>query len=137
MSLELLAIMVVAGIGVVLLAVVVFRLSRPFRFIGESEARAAFSAHYPEETPEDCLMSDDGKAAFFRLDGGRTGMAAAFGARYVCRVVAPGDIARVAAEEQGGLTIRLKDFSFPHGKFRFINEASANKVADWLKGTKR
>ena len=59
-------------------------------------------------TPDEVAVSDDGKAAFIALAGGRTGLVHAIGARYVTRILQPQAVRDLRFDENGGLGLRLR-----------------------------
>jgi hypothetical protein len=134
MPLEILAIMVVAGLSLVIGAVHFSGMSRPAR-IGDAEAaRARFLLDYPGEHTGEVAISDDGRVAFIALDGGRTGLVHAIGARFVTRILQPLSVKEVRCDESGGLALRLTDFTLPAERAHFTSASEAAKVSRWLSG---
>ena len=134
MPLEILAIMVVAGLSLVIGAVHFSGMSRPARIVDSQAARARFLIDYPDEEIGEIAISDDGKAAFIALGGGRTGLVHAIGARYVTRILQPQVLREVRCDESGGLALRLRDFTLPAEHARFTRAGEAAKVSRWLSG---
>lgn len=134
MPLEILVIVVVVGVLLIVIAVRLSGTSRPFELADENDARAVFLSRFSEERPGECIVSADRKAAFLRLESGRTGLVAAFGSRYICRVVGPGDVKKIEQDGRGRTTVRFADFTYPGGRYRFCGSEQAIKVANWLKG---
>jgi hypothetical protein len=134
MPLEILAVMVVAGLALVIGAVHFSGMSRPAR-IGDAEvARARFLVDYPGEQTGEIAVSDDGRAAFIALGGGRTGLVHAIGARYVTRILQPQAVRAVNCDGSGGLALRLRDFTLPAEHAKFASASDAAKVSNWLSG---
>ena len=134
MPLEILAVMVVAGLSLVICAVHFSGMSRPARIAGSEAARARFLVDYPGEQTGEIAISEDGGAAFIALAGGRTGLVHAIGARYVTRILEPAAVKAVKCDGNGGLALRLKDFTLPAQRARFKSAADAAKVSNWLGG---
>jgi hypothetical protein len=134
MPLEILAIMVVAGLSLVICAVHFSGMSRPARIASEESARARFLIDYPDEEIGEIAISDDGKAAFIALAGGRTGLVHAIGARYITRILQPQSLREVRCDESGGLALRLRDFTLPAEHAHFTSASEAAKVSRWLSG---
>lgn len=136
MPLEYLAIMVVAGLALVIGAVHFSGLSRPAFIAGADQARARFLVDYPDEQPGDIVVSKDGKAAFIALAGGRTGLVHAIGDRFLTRILERRAVRSVQRGSDGVLTLRLDDFTLPAEQARFSDAADAAKVTDWLAGAR-
>jgi hypothetical protein len=134
MPLEFLAVMVVAGLALVIGAVHVSGLSRQALVSEAEQARARFLVDFPDEATGEVVVSADGKAAFIALPGGRTGLVHAIGDRFLTRILEPGMVRAVRREGDGGLTLMLEDFTLPAERARFLNAADAAKVSNWLAG---
>lgn len=134
MTLEILALMVVAGVAAVVAAVRFSGLSRPSRIADLEHAKSIFAEFFPDEAVLDHLIARDAMAVFLRLEHDRTGLVSSFGSRYVCRIFAPGEARVVRLEEGGLISLRFPDFGFPRGDYRFDSISQARILADWLKG---
>lgn len=132
MPLEFLLVLVVGGVSLIVVAVQYSGISRPFRLGSEAEAREAFVLRNEDERPAACILSRDGRAAFLKLDNGRTGVISAMGSKYVTRVFGPEDIRSVACDGNGGMVVRYRDFTYPFGRYRMADAESALEVAEWL-----
>jgi hypothetical protein len=101
---------------------------------GADQARARFLVDYPGEQPGEIVVSNDGKAAFIALAGGRTGLVHAMGDRFLTRILEPRVVRSVERGSDGVLTLRLDDFTLPAEHARFFDAADAAKVTNWLAG---
>ena len=112
MPLEILGALVVFGISGVVLLVHLLRMSPRKVFADEADARAAFSADYPEAAVEHLAMSDDGRAAVLATNRGPAAVTVV-GDGTLTRLFAGGDIRRIE-ERTGRLRIVLDDFGAPN-----------------------
>jgi len=127
MSLPLLGAMVVVGIAAIVLAVHLTGGSRAARLADQAHARDRFREDFPDEKVEDVVLTEEHRAAFLPLAGGGMGIVHGFGDRFFTRIVDPEDI--LAIEASGPvLRIRLNEFSWKGGEFRFSDAATAARV---------
>ena len=131
MSLEILAAMVVAGLAIAIGAVYLAGLSKPARLADAGQAKSRFALDYPCETAADCRLTAARDAAFLRLESGRIGIVAAFGAKFVTRLIEPPQM-RIG-ERSDELDLEMGDFTFPHPRMRFAKANDAALVASWVK----
>jgi len=134
MSLELLAAMVVVGIGLVVGAVSLLGLSRPALIESEEGIRSRLTQDFPEVLLRDGLVTRDGQAAFFLCADGRVAMARTLGSKYVTRLIDRGAVRRVAAEGGGLARLELDDITFPVARLEFASDEAAARLVQWLKG---
>ncbi|MEC9342267.1 MAG: hypothetical protein VYD64_00325 [Pseudomonadota bacterium] len=132
MSIEILVILVVAGVSLVIAAVAWSGLSRPARIDGEDHARALLRAEFPDISLGEGMVTGDGRAAFFRCGNDRVAIAAVFGDRFVLRRFEPGEIREFDVGDDGSARFRFNDFTFPALRVRFASEADARNLAGWL-----
>lgn len=129
MSLGLLAVMVVFGVSGVVLLVHLTGGSRRARLEDEAAARARFAIDYPDLAIVAAYRTQDGDAAFLALEGGRAGIVAAVGDRFLTRIAGAHDLAGTPRVTGATLTLRLGDFTWPGGAFTFAGEGEARAVA--------
>lgn len=134
MALEMLALLVVFGVGLVLLAVQFTGASRPLRFSDLDEARAALLRDFDQAQMRSGLLSADHTVAFFNLQDGEIAMVTALGSKSVSRIYKASEIivnkGRVAEE----LQLDFHDFTFPRRTVRFSDESDARCLIDWMNG---
>jgi hypothetical protein len=122
-----LAALVVVGIAAIVIAVHMTGGSRPARLTSEAHARRRFAEDFPDETVSDVALTDDGAAAFLMLGGGRMGIVHAFGDRFLTRILQRGDVAAMEADGDS-LRLRMRDFTWKGGAFRFPDSAAAARI---------
>jgi len=135
MSLEILVAMVVAGLAIAIGAVYLAGLSKPARLADAGQAKARFALDYPREVVADCRLTAARDAAFLRLESGRIGVVAAFGAKFVTRLVESQQVQ--VGERNDELDLEMGDFTFPHPRVRFAKSNDTALVASWMKGNAR
>lgn len=134
MSLTLLVVMVVAGVGGVVLAVHLSGGSVAARLADEEAALARFFIDYPDAGVRAVRLTRDGKTAFLALADGRVGIVQAVGDKFLTRVIAGPDLAGAPVAEGATLELRLRDFTWPGGTFVFAGEREARAAAAMLDG---
>ena len=137
MPLEILAAMVVIGVGFsVLLVRWAFGDNRS-KLQGAAETVAVLLLDYPDiraaggkDGPGVVLMAQDHHNALVRLDAPEDhfGYVQAFGSKYVTRLLQGSDIRNYRLHGDGVMRIHLKDFSLPRIDIAF-GEAQAGKEA--------
>jgi hypothetical protein len=132
MPLEILAIMVVAGLALAIGAVHFSGVSRAAQLESRDQALARFAEDYPDAAPTGCIMTSDRRAAFLMLEPGRVGMVAAFGAKFITRIVGEAELKKLDEDRPGQLVMRFRDFTYPAGRYRFDNEDEAQQIVAWF-----
>jgi hypothetical protein len=132
MSLEVLVIMVVAGVSLVFAVVAWSGVSHPVLLDSEDQARDLLRSEFPEAKLGEGLLSGDRKAAFFRCGNDRIAVAAAFGDRFVLRLYERSAFRHLTVKEDGGANVRFNDFTFPSLRLRFASKADAGNLSGWL-----
>ena len=137
MPLEILAAMVVVGVGLsVLLVRWAFGANRPrIREAGEAVRRLRID--FPEagaDAADAVLVADDGRNALIRLaaPAGHLGYVQAFGSKYVSRLIAPGDIRNGKYQGDGVLRVHLKDITLPRIDLRFSDGERGRQALHWI-----
>lgn len=101
----------------------------PSRIASLDEALERIRQDYLDLVPGEAVMSADGKAALIADNGGQgIGLIVAQGDILVSRLLMPADISAARAEG-AGLTLRLRDFTFPATR---IELASEDEAAQWV-----
>jgi hypothetical protein len=136
MPLEVLAIMVVAGLAFAIGAVHFTGASRPARVEDAEQAAARFTEDFPDCVPANCVITKDERAAFLELEPGRIGLVAAIGAKFITRIIGEEELKKLDEDKPGELVMRFRDFTYPAGRYRFNNEDDAQRVVAWLGGAK-
>ena len=132
MSLTLLVIIVAAGITAVVLAVHLTGGTRTLALDDADAARRRFADDFADLDMGDVWLTEDRTAAFFDLGGGRAGVVAALGDKYLTRV-----LDRAATEvdllpDGRTITLAVDDFTWRGGSFTFASAADAQAVKAML-----
>lgn len=132
MPLEILVIMVVAGVSLIVAVVAFSGLSHTARFDDEDHARRLLTEEFPDATFGEGIVSGDGRAAFFRCGNDRIAVAAGMGDRYVLRLFERKAVRPFAVKGDGAAKIRFDDFTFPALRVRFAKADDAENMNGWL-----
>lgn len=132
MSLPILVAMVVIGITAAVLAVHLTGGSAKARLAGPDQARNRFAEDFPDEAVLAVRLTSEAETAFLELGDERMGIVQVFGDKFLSRIVSHRDIARIAAPRQAVVSIRLHDFTWGGGEFRFDDEDAASAVVQAL-----
>ncbi len=132
MSLPILVAMVVIGITAAVAAVHLTGGSMKARLAGAEHARSRFAEDYPDEIPLAVRITSNAETAFLELEGRRTGIVQVFGDKFLTRVVSAKDIASIDAVRPAVISIRLHDFTWGGGEFRFADDETADAVVQAL-----
>jgi type II secretory pathway pseudopilin PulG len=132
MSLPVLVAIVVFGIALSVAAVHFTGGSRKARLADAQQARDRFAQDYPDERATAVRLTSDGQSAFLEFGNGRLGIVQAIGDCFLTRLVAPDDVAVLAAADANTITLRLADFTWKGGRFTFADAADAKSVLDLL-----
>lgn len=128
MNLAMLAAMVVAGVGAVVLAVHLSGGSVAARLADPAAARARFAIDFPDLAIGAVHLTLDGGGAFLALGDGRVGIVKAVGDRFLTRVVSGPDLADAPRLRDSTLVLGLRDFTWPGGTFTFAGPDEARAV---------
>lgn len=134
MPLEILAIMVVAGLSLVIAAVHFSGLSHVARFDGDDQAINRFNEDYPDEKVCSVFIAAGNKTAFLELADGRTGLVQAVGDRFLTRVINRAAVAEAKADRNGWFYLRLNDFSLPRLRAEFAAPHHAEMLRRGIMG---
>ena len=133
MPLELLAILVVAGISGVVALVHLFGWTGRAAWTDDAAARDAFLLDYPQARIVATHRADDGRAAIFETSDGRLGFLAAMGGGRMTRLLPPGTLGAVRKTDRG-FDLRLNDFAAPRFRLSIADEGHRRALASLLNG---
>lgn len=132
MPLEMLAIMVVLGLALAIGAVHLSGLSHPAHIEDATQAAARFGEDFPERNVMDCLITEDRRAAFLKLEGGGIGLVAAMGDRFITRLLDGAAMAGHTRPQPDEIDLEFRDFTYPSGAYGFGSAEEADRLAGWL-----
>lgn len=132
MPLEILALLVVIGVGGVVLAVHLSGGTVSATLASEKEAVDRFYLDFAEAAVDWTVITAQRDAAFLALKRGGAGIVRAIGDCYLTRYLSPGS--RFHCERKGdtGLSLALGDVSWRGGDFIFENADERDRVAGLL-----
>ena len=138
MPLELFAVLVPAGIAIIVLIVRFWGLSHDANLKDTSHVRQIFLTDFEDINPNvDCIICNDDSAAFLNLDIGKSvGLVEVMGDRYITRVLNDSDIRKFDGDNSPSLKINYNDFTHPSGNYKFANDGNFISVAQWIKELK-
>lgn len=134
MSIGLLVMVVVLGIGLVVAAVHYSGGSRKTDNRDPGTAILEFGRAYPTEAIRSVILTDDGDTAFLRLADGRTGFLQSMGKHYVARIIDPAYVRATPLEQGHGMTLLFRESTLKGGDYRFRSDKDAAEVSLWLVG---
>lgn len=132
MSLPVLVAIVAVGIALVVVAVHFTGGTRRAVLNLESDARRRFADDFPDEQVVAVRLTAARGSAFLKLRDRRTGIVQAVGGRFLTRIVTPAEVVNISRPDPATISLRLRDFTWPGGDFRFSTEAEALAVMDML-----
>ena len=133
MSLTLLVIMVVVGIGAIVIAVHLTGGTRTATLDDAEAAKNRFAADFADTAVRDVWLTADRHAAVLALEDGRAGVVSALGDRFLTRIVGKGDAKAVA--DGPTVSLGIDDFTWRGGPFTFASEREAQSAAALLNGS--
>ena len=131
MSLPILVMLVVFGIGGGVLAIHLTGGSVPARLSSPEQAFARFAEDFPDLAASEIVLSESGNAAFLHFLSGEAGLVHVIGDRFITRKLGRPDVLACAAKGRD-LSLTLDDFTFPGGVWHFAGAADATRIAGWL-----
>ena len=137
MSLPILVAIVAIGIALTVAAVHFTGGSKRAAIADARHARQIFLADFPDERVGRVTVTTDKTSAFLDLDGGRTGIVQSFGDSFFTRIVGAGDVASVAMQDSATVCLRLRDFTWRGGDFRFADRETALAIVAALEPPER
>ncbi|TPN33147.1 hypothetical protein FKO01_13365 [Mesorhizobium sp. B2-3-3] len=132
MSLPVLVAIVVLGIALSVAAVHFTGGSKTATLSGADQALSRFAEDFPDEAATSVRLTADAKTAFLDLGRGRIGIVHGIGDCFLTRVVTPLDVKMSRADEANTVLLRLADFTWRGGRFRFASAADAQALLNTL-----
>jgi len=133
-SLAVLAALVAVGVGLIVAAIHFTGGSRSASVASADAARERFAIDYPRERSTTVEITADRRSAFLALAGGRVGLVHAVGAKFLTRLLGPGDVDAVEIRDDRTLIVCFTDFTFPRARCTFESADAAAVVARGLGG---
>lgn len=134
MSLPVLVAMVVVGIAAVIAAVHLSGGSARARLSGADQALQRFAMDFPEIAVSAVFLTEDSGTAFLLLENGSDGIVRSIGDKFLTRIVARADVVALRALDDRTVSLRLRDFTWKGGDFRFAGDDAAGAVMATLSG---
>ncbi|WP_095199912.1 hypothetical protein [Mesorhizobium carmichaelinearum] len=128
MSLPVLVAIVVLGIALSVAAVHFTGGSKTATLPSPDQALRRFAEDYPDEMVATVCLTVDAKTAFLDLGRGRIGIVHSIGDCFLTRIVTADDTKVSSADEANTILVRLRDFTWKGGRFRFANAGDAQAV---------
>lgn len=132
MSLPVLVAIVVLGIALSVAAVHFTGGSKTATLAGPNQALLRFAEDFPDEAARAIRLTADAKTAFLELGRGRIGIVHGIGDCFLTRIVTAADVSVSNSHETNIILMRLKDFTWKGGRFRFANAGDAQAVLQAL-----
>lgn len=133
MSLTLLVVMVVVGIGAIVIAVHLTGGTRTATLDDAEAAKSRLAADFADIAVGGVWLTADRHAAILALADGRAGIVSALGDRFLTRIVGSGDAEAVA--DGPTVSLGIGDFTWRGGPFTFASERDAQAVTNLLNGS--
>lgn len=128
MSLPVLVAIVALGIALSVAAVHFTGGSKTATLAGADQALSRFAEDYPDEMTATIRLTADAKTAFLELGRGRIGIVHSIGDCFLTRIVTAADTKVSSADEANTILMRLTDFTWKGGRFRFASAADAQAL---------
>ncbi|GLQ81520.1 hypothetical protein GCM10007881_50410 [Mesorhizobium huakuii] len=128
MSLPVLVAIVVLGIALSVAAVHFTGGSRTATLADPDQALRRFAEDFPDEIVATVRLTADAKTAFLDLGRGRTGIVHSIGDCFLTRIVTAADVSVTSPDETNTILMRLKDFTWKGGHFRFASAGDAQAL---------
>ncbi|QKC83540.1 hypothetical protein [Mesorhizobium sp. NZP2077] len=132
MSLPVLVAIVVLGIALSVAAVHFTGGSKTATLANADQALSRFAEDYPDEMAAIVRLTADAKTAFLDLGRGRVGIVHSIGDCFLTRMVTADDAKVSSANEANTIQMRLTDFTWNGGRFRFANAGDAQALLNVL-----
>lgn len=128
MSLPVLVAIVALGIALSVAAVHFTGGSKTVTLADPDQALSRFAEDYPDEMAATVRLTTDAKTAFLDLGRGRIGIVHSVGDCFLTRIVTPADTKVSSADEANTILMRLTDFTWKGGRFRFADAGDAQAL---------
>ncbi|WP_214470629.1 hypothetical protein [Mesorhizobium sp. dw_380] len=130
MSLPVLVAIVVLGIALSVAAVHFTGGSKTATLANPDQALSRFAEDFPDEMATAVRLTADARTAFLDVGRGRIGIVNSIGACFLTRIVTAADVAVSHSDETNTILMRLMDFTWKGGRFRFASAADAQALLD-------
>ncbi|MER8409957.1 hypothetical protein NKH97_06660 [Mesorhizobium sp. M0870] len=128
MSLPILVAIVTFGIALSVAAVHFTGGSKTATLSSVDRAVSRFTEDFPDEIATVVRLTADAKTAFLDIGRGRIGIVHSIGDRFLTRIVSPQNVAVLNAGDANTVSLRLADFTWKGGRFRFASSTDAQGV---------
>ena len=102
--------------------------SKTATLAGADQALSRFAEDYPDEMTATVRLTADAKTAFLDLGRGRIGIVHSIGDCFLTRIVTAADVAVSNSDEANTILVRLTDFTWKGGHFRFAGAGDAQAL---------
>lgn len=132
MSLPVLVVLVVFGIALSVAAVHFTGGSRTAMLAGADQALSRFAEDFPDEVAAKVQLTADARTAFLDIGHGRIGIVHSVGDCFLTRIVTAADVSVSNSDETNTILVRLTDFTWKGGSFRFARAGDAQALLNAL-----
>ena len=132
MSLPVLVAIVAFGIALSVAAVHFTGGSKTATLSGADHAVSRFAEDFPDEVVAAARLTADARTAFLDVGRGRFGIVHSIGDGFLTRIVSPGDVVVLNAGDANTVSLRLADFTWKGGRFRFASATDALSLLEAL-----
>ena len=132
MSLPVLVAIVALGIALSVAAVHFTGGSTTATLASPDQAFRRFAEDFPDEVARAIRLTADAKTAFLELGRGRIGIVHCIGDCFLTRIVTAADVAVSNSDEANAILMRLTDFTWKGGRFRFADASDAQALLNVL-----
>jgi len=132
MSLPVLVAIVVLGIALSVAAVHFTGGSRTATLANPDQALHRFTEDFPDEVATTVRLTADDRTAFLDIGQGRIGIVHCIGDCFLTRIVTAADVVVSNSDEANTIRMRLTDFTWKGGRFRFANAGDAQALLNAL-----
>lgn len=133
MSLPVLVAIVAFGIALSVAAVHFTGGSKTATLADPEQALRRFAEDFPDEAARAIRLTADAKTAFLDLGRGRIGIVHSIGDCFLTRIVTAAEASVSSSEETNTILMRLKDFTWKGGRFRFADAGDAQALLKALR----
>ncbi|RUZ73654.1 hypothetical protein EN943_26580 [Mesorhizobium sp. M7A.F.Ca.US.006.01.1.1] len=125
MSLPILVAIVTFGIALSVAAVHFTGGSKTATLSSADQAASRFAEDFPDEIVAAARLTADARTAFLDIGRGRFGIVHSIGDCFLTRIVTPRDVVVLNAGDGNAVSLRLADFTWKGGRFRFASSTDA------------
>ena len=132
MSLPVLVAIVALGIALSVAAVHFTGGSKTATLANPDQALHRFAEDFPDEVARAIRLTADAKTAFLELGRGRIGIVHSIGDCFLTRIVTADDTKVSSSDVANTILVRLTDFTWKGGRFRFADAGDAQALLNAL-----